>query len=158
MRRESRSSTISSSRKHHRRVLFNEEEILKVLNEYRNQHGSGPLQWSTSCAKRAQGRSDHSAGGQTTEYGENLARSTNARWEDANIACIAAIHHWQVRFSLPLSLPTVCLMWSSTSKYPAGRFTATVVTCKRNYPRLSVEELVVLMGENGPHVYYYTLR
>lgn len=103
LRRESRTSTISSSRKH-RRVAFDEEEILKVLNEYRSQHGSGPLQWSNSCARRAQGKADHSAG-QTTEYGENLARSTNARWEDANVACIAAIHHWQVRFSCPSSSP-----------------------------------------------------
>ncbi|CAM9310602.1 unnamed protein product [Laminaria digitata] len=75
-------------------MSLDKAELLRVINAYRSEHGAGPLRWSSTCARRAQARANHHAG-PATDYGENLARSTDPCWGDASAAGIAAIHHWQ---------------------------------------------------------------
>ncbi|CAM9246014.1 unnamed protein product, partial [Ascophyllum nodosum] len=86
-------SALSHESNRSTRVEIDQHEVLRVINEYRAEHGAGPLKWSVSCAKRARSRAKHCASA-TDEFGENLARSTSTQWSDHSVASIASIHHW----------------------------------------------------------------
>jgi len=66
----------------------NQEQFIKLHNEYRSQHGAGPLSWDDEMAKRAQTHAEscvwgHNSIGSKIGIGQNLYAGTNATPLDA---------------------------------------------------------------------------
>lgn len=106
--RQTTSPTTSQHQSQGNRATLDEVTVLRYINRFRSQHGSAPLQWSSTCARRAHMKANHKAGDNTlpSDYGENLARSTHERWRDPSAACMGAIDHWQVHNPRDVNVPS----------------------------------------------------